>query len=120
MKGKTLLVLKGNIKEGDKLWNIVASDESVSDSSVGILIGISDSSKSILYENKTLGVDNSYKYGGELGCKEYESPGVSEWCVDDTPGGNILGTNVCNDVYISIRISEWDSDWFKEIILLEL
>ena len=50
-----------------------------------------------LYDNKILGVDESHKHGEELGCKEGESLGVSEWGVDGILGGNIIGTNICND-----------------------
>ena len=124
VKKQTLLGLKNRFKEGDQLWTTVDSTESVSDiirvdifiwNSEGNIIGISDSLKLELYDHTVLGVNDSYKLGEELGCKEGEWRGVSDWYVDGIPGGNMLGTNICNEEYISIRISEGASEVVKKI-----
>ena len=96
--------MKDNIKEGDKLWTTVVTTESVLDStrvyrfswnSEGILIGVYNDLTLGLSDNKMLGVDDSYKHGEELVCKEGELLGVSDRDVEDSTEVNMLGYNVC-------------------------
>ena len=72
MKEQTLLGLKNNIDEGDKLWTKMAYPDSVSDDimveifnwiSRDILLGIYDYSKLGLSDNTMLVVANYFKLG---------------------------------------------------------
>ena len=47
-----------------------------------------------------LGVDDYYKLREELGYKEGEWLGLSEWGVDGITWGNMLGINVCNNKWV--------------------
>ena len=87
MKEQPLLQFKYNIREGGKLWNIVAYPESISGgirvnilnwNYYRILLGISDDATLGLYDNKMLGVADSSKLEYELGFKEGVSLAVSD------------------------------------------
>ena len=53
-----------------------------------------------------IAVTDSFKLGEGIGCKEGASLSIFDCGVEGIPGGNLLGTNVRNDEYISIYISK--------------
>ena len=113
--------MKYNIKEGDKLWTTVTRTESVSDgirldrlnwSSECIILEIYDDATIGLSENIMIGVADYSKLVEETGCKEGKSLGVSEWVVEGTTKGNMLGTNytmmnIVQSAYLNGIFKEW-------------
>ena len=62
--------------------------------SEGTLLEIYDNASIGLSENTMIGVADYSKLVEEIDCKEGTYLGVSEWGVEGTTEGNILGTNV--------------------------